>query len=115
MSVYHFEGNELVKVGGELQALLDEHSGAYEEVFEETEWYEFDDVEGVYVLYVPSGEAPSDSPLSGYAYALCIEDFMSAFPWVILIKDDPNEYLTAMKLVEPLFAKASYLKATAEV
>ncbi|CAM0557118.1 hypothetical protein EHLJMEHL_02206 [Vreelandella titanicae] len=110
MSIYHFENNQLVKVGGELQELLDEHSGAYEVLFQRADWYEFDDLDGIYVLYVPSSELTADNILYGYSYALCIEDFANAFPWVVLIGNDPNEYLAAMKLVEPLFTKASFLR-----
>lgn len=114
MSIYHFEQNQLVKEGGEIQALLDERSGAIEKLFSEAKWYEYDDVEGVYALYIPEQELTTDNAFYGYAYAMCIEDAKSTFPWIVLIRDDPSEYLAAMKMVEPLFTIASYHRTSPE-
>lgn len=109
MSIYHFEDNQLVKVGGEIQEQLDSHSGSYSHFFTEAKWYEHQDAEGIYVLYVPERKSTASDILYGYSYALCIEDLAGSFPWVLLIGNDPNEYFAAMKLIEPLFTKAAFI------
>jgi hypothetical protein len=114
MSVYHFENNQLVKVEGEVQELLDKHDGSLEKLFNESGWYEHEEHEGVYTLYIPEGSMTVDNILYGYAYALWIEDFASSYPWVMLIGDDLNEYFAAMKLLEPLFTKATFLNGSLE-
>lgn len=109
MVFYHFENGKLVRVNPQLQKLADTVQYAGHSFFEKAGWDNVEDIDMVYTVFAPGAEAVPNDHLAEYAYAFLIDDVWLSSPWVIMVRDDPDEYLDVMRKVEPLFTRASFM------
>lgn len=116
MSVYHFENGQLVKLHEDLSEIIDEdQEGNPDAAFARAGFMLAEEVEGAYVGYVTQGNRADNGPLAGYAYAFTVEDIGTTLPWTVLVRNDLSEYAAAMRLMEPLFSRLTFLEIESEV
>jgi hypothetical protein len=111
MKIYHFVGGDLVQVQGSLEKYI-AHHGGFGEMLKQLGWFESEDLEMVYTAWLPRNDAEvvdREGVLEEYAYVFQVEDLSSSMPWVVLLRNNPVEYLSFMRMVEPLFTRASFL------
>lgn len=114
MSVYHFENGQLEALDMSIEALIPSDSS------EQRAWHRvgFDPVEdneGAYALYqrfVPPSS--DDGVIAGYEFAFTVEGGNDLVRWVLLVRNDLQEYLEAMRLLQPLLTRVAYLEIEAE-
>ncbi|RUR51403.1 hypothetical protein [Vreelandella populi] len=114
MQFYHFEDGRLVKMHNEIHTLSDRLNTRGSSVFKKEEWVKSEELEMVYTLYVPGDDPYPDSIILDYGYAFAVEDASGAAPWTIMVRDNPVEYLEALRLMEPLFTRADFLSGSSE-
>lgn len=112
MSVYHLQDGKVVKLCEEVIDLFDD-TLERGDLLEQAGWEEVDQIEGAYTLYAPRKPSRLNNGLRSYAYFFRIEDACHEFPWVLLVKNDLGEYLEAMRLLQPLFARTHFLEQEA--
>lgn len=114
MSVYHFENGQLAALGMNVEALIPSDSS------EQRAWHRvgFDPVEdneGAYALYqrfvAPSSD---DGVIACYEFAFTVEGGTDLVRWVLIVRNDLQEYLEAMRLLQPLLTRATYLEIEAD-
>jgi hypothetical protein len=109
MKVYHFLDDGLAE---HMFENFIRHYGSMDDLLKAKGWQLSEDLEMVYTAWVPSEnaeQADRDGLFSEYAYVFQVEDISSTMPWAVLVRNDPNEYMKFMRMVEPLFSRAQYL------
>lgn len=109
MKVYHFLEDGLAE---QMFENVIHHYGSMDELLRAKGWQLSEDLEMVYTVWIPSENAETadrEGLFSDYAYVFQVEDVSSTMPWAVLIRNDPNEYMKFMRMVEPLFTRASFL------
>jgi len=115
MSVYHIMNGQLTKLCDDIRELADASLRNEADFWEMVGWAKTDEVDGAYVLYEPRSVASTDTALSMCSYAFQVEDGTGAYPWTVVIRDDLWEYLEVMRLLQPLFARTTFLELEAEI
>jgi len=115
MSVYHLENGQLAAVGMSIEELIPR------DISEQRAWHRVgfepvEDNEGAYALYqrfvAPSSD---DGVIAGYEFAFTVEGGTDLVRWALLVRNDLQEYLEAMRLLQPLLTRATYLEIEADI
>ncbi|MGM0927547.1 MAG: hypothetical protein ACQEXC_14170 [Pseudomonadota bacterium] len=115
MSVYHIMNGQLTRLCEDIRELAEPELRGTDDFWEMVDWAQTDEVEGAYVLYEPRGVGSVSTALTWCAYAFQVEDGTGEFPWTVLIRDDLVEFLEMMRLLQPLFARTTYLELETEI